>query len=89
MRNSNPDPCVLTNSNLFQPNAEMSTGCPNNAAMCKSVEKSHPGLNEDISPHSIGKLKGQPSFNDFVDEEVKLLKCAQELTHLYLGVYQQ
>ena len=36
MRNPNSYPCILTNSNLFQPNAEVSTGCPNDAAMCKS-----------------------------------------------------
>ena len=42
MRNPNSYPYILTNSNLFQPNAEGSTGCPNDAAMCKSflcVEK--------------------------------------------------
>ena len=41
MRNPNSYPCILTNSNLFQPNAEVSTGCPVDAAICKSffVEK--------------------------------------------------
>ena len=60
MTNPNPYPCLLTNSNLFQPNAQESTCCFNDAAMCKSVEKSHPGLNEGISPCSIGKLKVHP-----------------------------
>ena len=40
----------FASSNLFQPNAEVSTGCPNDAAMCKSVEKSHPCSNVEISP---------------------------------------
>ena len=37
----------------------MSTGCLNDAAMCKSVEKSHPGLNEEISPHSLIHIRKQ------------------------------
>ena len=74
MRNSNPCPCILKNSNVFQPNGEVSTDCPNNAAMCKSVEQSHPGSNEEISPYSTGKLKGPPSsFTNFVDDESKYL----------------
>ena len=62
-----PNPCVLEKSNLFQPNTQVSTCCPNDAAMCKSTEKSHPGFNEEISFKSIGKLKDPPSFTDFVD----------------------
>ena len=38
-----------TNSDLFQPNTEISVGCPNDAAMYKPVEKSHPGFSEDIT----------------------------------------
>ena len=60
MRNPTPYPCLLANSNLFQPSVQESTCCFNDAAMCKSVEKSHPGLNEGISPCSIGKLKAHP-----------------------------
>ena len=67
MRNVNPYPCILTNSNLFQTNTQVST-CPNDAAMCKSVKKPYPGLNEAISPYYIGKLKGPPSFTDFVED---------------------
>ena len=67
MRNVNPYPCILTNSNLFQTNTQVST-CPNDAAMCKSVKKHYPGLNEAISPYYIGKLKGPPSFTDFVED---------------------
>ena len=37
------------NSDLFQPNTEISVGCPNDAAMCKPVEKSHHGFSEDIT----------------------------------------
>ena len=73
MRNPTQYPCILTNNDLFQPNAEVSTGCPNDAAMCNSVKKTHPGLNKEISPHSIGKLKYPPSFSDFVDDEPKYL----------------
>ena len=68
MRNPNPYLCILTNSNLFQLNAQVSMCCPNDATMRKSVEKFHRGLNEEISPYSIGKLKGPPSFTDFVDD---------------------
>ena len=71
IRNPNPYPCNLTNSNLFQSNVEVSASCPNHAAVCKSVEKSHPGSNEEISPHFIGKLKGPRSFTDFVDNKSK------------------
>ena len=61
-------------SNLFQPNAEASMGCPNDAAMCKSVEQSRSGSNEEISSYSIGKLKGSPpSFTYFIDDESKNL----------------
>ena len=67
MKSPNSYPCILTNSDLFQPNAEASRDCPNNTAMCKSVEKSHPGSNEKIPPLSIGKLKDPLSFTDFVD----------------------
>ena len=42
--------------------------------MCKSVEKSHPGSNEKISPYPIGKLKGPPSFIIFVDDYKKFLE---------------
>ena len=35
-----PNPCILEKSNLFQPNTQVSTCCPNDAAMCKSTEKS-------------------------------------------------
>ena len=59
MRNPNPYTSIFTNSNLFQPNAQVSTCCANDAAMCKSVEKSHPESNEEISLHSIEKLKGR------------------------------
>ena len=38
-----------TNSDLFQLNTEISVGCPNDAAMCKPVEKSHHGFSEDIT----------------------------------------
>ena len=38
------------------------------AAICKSVEKSHSGSNEEISPYSIGKLKGPSSFTIFVTD---------------------
>ena len=62
MKNPTPYPCILTNSNLFQHNAEVSIGRLNDVAMCKSVEKFHPGLNEELSPHSIGKMKGPSSF---------------------------
>ena len=65
MRNPNPYPWISTNSNLFQPIPEKSTGCPNDAAMCKFVKKSQTGLNEGLSPYSIGKLKGPPSFTNF------------------------
>ena len=58
MRNVNTYPCILTNSNLFQTNTQVSTCCPNDAAMCKSVKTSYPGLHEEISPYYIGKLKG-------------------------------
>ena len=59
---------------VFQPNGEVSTGCPNDASMCKSVEQSHPGSSEEISPYSIGKLKGPPSsFTNFADDESKYL----------------
>ena len=68
MRNPNPYPWTLTKSNLFQPKTQVSTCCPNDAVMCKSVERSHPGLNEEISPYSIGKLKGPPLFTDFADD---------------------
>ena len=68
MRNPNPYSCILTKSNLFQSNAEVSKCYPNDASMSKSVEKSHPGSNEEISPYSIGKLKGPPSFTDFVND---------------------
>ena len=71
MRNPNPYSCILTNSNLFQSYVDVSTCCPNDAAMCKSVEKSQPGSNEVISPQSIEKLKGPSSFTDFVDDESK------------------
>ena len=74
MRNSNPCPCILKNCNVFQPKGEVSTGCPNDVAMCKSVKQSHPGSNEEISPYFTGKLKGPPSsFTDFVDDESKYL----------------
>ena len=73
MRNPNPYYCILKNSNLFQLIAEVSTACPVDAAVCKSVAKSHPGSNEEISPQSIGKLKGPPSFINFVDDESKNL----------------
>ena len=68
MRNVNTYPCILTNSNLFQTNTQVSTCCPNDAAMCKSVKTSYPGLHEEISPYYIGKLKGSPSFTDFVQD---------------------
>ena len=71
IRNANPYHCNLTSSNLFQSNVEVSASCPNHAAVCKSVEKSHPGSNEEISPQSIGKLKGPWSFTDFVDIKSK------------------
>ena len=51
----------------------MSIDCHNDAAMCKSVEQSHPGWNEDISPYSIGKLKGPSLFTDFIGDESKYL----------------
>ena len=57
--------------------------------MCKSVEQSHPGANEEISPYSIGKLKGfPPSFTDFVDDESKDLLESQfslDLTWSIIG----
>ena len=43
------------------------------AQRCWKVGKSHPGFNEEISPLSIGKQKGPPSFTDFVDGESKYL----------------
>ena len=55
----------FTNSNLFQPNAGVSAGCPNDTAMCKSVKQSHTDLNDKISFYSIAKLKGSLSFTDF------------------------
>ena len=61
-------PCILRNSNLFQPNAQESTCCPDDGTMCKSVEKAHPSLSEEISPYSIRKLKGSPSFTEFADD---------------------
>ena len=64
----NPYPCILTSSNLFQPNAQESTFCPNDGTMCKSVETAHPSLSEEISPYSIGKWKGPPSFTEFADD---------------------
>ena len=73
MRNPNPHYCILKNSNLFQLNAEVSTACPVDAAVGKSTSKSHPGSNEEISPHSTRKLKGLPSFTNFVDDESKCL----------------
>ena len=73
MRNPNPYYCIVTNFNLFQNNAYVSTGCTINAGICKSVEKSHPGLNEEKSRLSIGKLKGPPSFIYFVDDKSKYL----------------
>ena len=51
----------------------MSSGFPNDAAMYKFVEKSHPELNEGLSPHSIGKLRGSASFTHFVGDESKCL----------------
>ena len=59
---------ILTNSNLFQTNNQVSTCCPNDAAVCKSVKKSYPGFHEEISPYYIGKLKGPPSFTDFLQD---------------------
>ena len=71
MSNPNPNSCILTNCNLFQPNAQVSTCSPNSVAMCKLVEMSHPGLNEEISPYFFRKLKDPPSFTDFVDDYSK------------------
>ena len=74
MRNPNPYPCILANSNrLFHPNAEVSGCCPNDAAMCKSDEKSYPGSSQEISPPSAGKLKGPLSLTDIVEDESKSL----------------
>ena len=74
MRNPNLYPCILANSNrLFHPNAEVSGCCPNDAAMCKSDEKSYPGSSQEISPPSVGKLKGPLSLTDIVEDESKLL----------------
>ena len=63
----------FTNSDLFQPKAEVSTCFPNDAALCKSVKQSHTGPNEEISPCSIWKLKGPMSFIGFADDESKLI----------------
>ena len=69
MGNPNTHPCIFINPDLFQHNAEGSTDCPNNAAVHNSVEKSYPRLNEETSSHSIKKLKGPPSFTDFVGDK--------------------
>ena len=58
---------------FFLTNSNTKMGCPNDAAMCKSVEKSNPGSNEEIFPRSTEKLKGPPSFTDFVDDESEYL----------------
>ena len=98
MRVLNPYPCILANSNLFEPNAEVSMGCPNDGDMYKSVEKSHPWSNEEMSLHSIGELKGSPSFTDFVDYESKYLAWYPLVevgnlmgagSHLCFGLYHQ
>ena len=63
----------------------MSTGCPNDAAICKFVEQSHPGSNEEISPYSIAKLKSPPSFTDFIGDESKdLLESQFSLNLIWL-----
>ena len=59
MSNANPYPYILTNCNLFQRNAEMSTGCPNDAALFKSVEKSHPESPEIPESLSTNHLQNQ------------------------------
>ena len=41
MSNPNSYPYRLTNSNLFQPKAKVSNCCPDDAAICKSLEKFH------------------------------------------------
>ena len=61
---------------MFQPDAEVSTGYTNDAAICKSVEQSHPTSNEEISPYSNGNLKGPLLFTDFVDDESKDVSLA-------------
>ena len=89
MRNPNLYSCILANFNLFQPNTEVSAGCSNNAAMCISVEMSHLGSNEEISSHSIWKLKGPPSFvhlilwmvSQNILDDICLLNCPQEPTN--------
>ena len=74
MRNLNPYYyCILKNSNLFQLNADVSTACSVDATVCKSVAKSHPRSNKEISTHSIRKLKDPPSFTNFVDDKSKYL----------------
>ena len=60
----------------------MSECCSNDATMCKFVEKCHPGSNKGISPNSIGKLKGQPSFTGFA---VKILSGMKVLPVGILG----
>ena len=57
VNNPNPYPCILTSSSFFQPNVQVSTCCPNDAAICKSVERSHPGLNEETFPTPLGNWK--------------------------------
>ena len=74
MRNPNPYRCILANSNsLFHPNAEVSGCCPNDAAMCKSDEKSYRWSIQEISPPFVGKLKGPLSLTDTVEDESKSL----------------
>ena len=53
----------FTNFNLFKSSAEVSMTCPDDAAMCKSVEQFHPGANKEISLYSIEKSKGPLFFN--------------------------
>ena len=59
MRNANPYPYILTNGNLFQRNAEKSAGCPNDAALFKSVEKSNPECPEIPESLSTNHLQNQ------------------------------
>ena len=59
MSNANPCPYILTNGNLFQHNAEVSTGCPNDAALFKSVEKPHPESPEIPESLSTNHLQNQ------------------------------
>ena len=35
----------------------------------KSLEQSHPGSTDEMSPYCIGKLNDSPSFSDYVDDE--------------------